>query len=153
MTHHLAEINIARFRTPMTDPANANFISELGRVNALAEAHPGFVWRLTGAGDNALDIRAFEDPQMAVNMSLWTGPEALLDFVYRNPAHREMFSRRAEWFDRIDIRMALWWAPVGHRPCAQEGRDRLDHLARYGATAHAFTFKSLHPTPDSEPRP
>lgn len=148
MTHHLAEINVARFRRPMADPANADFVNALDRVNALAEAQAGFVWRLTGEGDNALDIRAFDDPHMIVNMSVWAGPDALLDFIYRNPAHRAMLSRRAEWFERIQIHVALWWTPVDHRPSAQEGCDRLNHLLRYGPTAHAFTFQRLHPKPD-----
>lgn len=54
-----AGIHIATFRVPMSDPVNASFIAELDRVNALAECAPGFVWRLVGEGNNAMDIRAF----------------------------------------------------------------------------------------------
>jgi hypothetical protein len=45
MSHHIAQINIAKFRLPMGHPANAEFIGNLDRVNAIAEAQPGFVWR------------------------------------------------------------------------------------------------------------
>ena len=50
MQYQVAEINIATFRSPMADPVNADFIANLDRVNALAEAAPGFVWRLVGEG-------------------------------------------------------------------------------------------------------
>ncbi len=61
MAYHLAQVNIGRFRRPVEDPVNADFVNALGRVNALAEASPGFVWRLTGEGDNAIDLKPFED--------------------------------------------------------------------------------------------
>jgi hypothetical protein len=50
---HLAELNIARFRSPIDDPVNADFVGALDRVNALADASDGFVWRLTGEGNDA----------------------------------------------------------------------------------------------------
>ena len=137
---HLAQINIARFRAPMADPVNAPFIAALDAVNAIADAQPGFIWRLVGAGNNALDLRPFDDPDMAVNMSLWTDLEALSDFVYSNPAHREFLLRRREWFDRIDTHMALWWSPAGIIPTVDEGKARLERLARQGPGPDAFLF-------------
>ena len=113
MKHHLAQINIARFRLPVEHPVNADFIANLDRVNALAEAQPGFVWRLIGDGNNALDVKAYQDPNIAVNMSVWTGLEALANFVYRNPGHLEIMQRRREWFDKMDVSLALWWIPAG----------------------------------------
>lgn len=138
---HLAQINIARFRAPMADPVNAPFIAALDAVNAIAEAQPGFIWRLVGAGNNALDLRPFDDPDMAVNMSLWTDLEALSAFVYSNTAHREFLLRRREWFDRIDTHMALWWSPAGIIPPVDEGKARLERLARQGPGPDAFSFK------------
>ncbi len=43
---HLAQLNIARSVAPIDDPAMADFVANLDRINALGEATPGFVWRL-----------------------------------------------------------------------------------------------------------
>jgi len=149
MRYQLAEINIATFRVPMADPANAEFIANLDRVNALAEAAPGFVWRLAGEGNNALDIHAFENPDTAINMSVWTDLDSLANFVYRNSGHREIMRRRTEWFDRMEFHLALWWVPAGHRPTVLEGKERLEHLSRLGPSAHAFLFNRPYPAPDA----
>ena len=89
MKYHLAQVNIGRFIRPVEDPANAYFVNALDEVNALAEASPGFVWRLTGDGNNATDIKPFpDDPNMAINMSVWESVDALAAFAYRNMEHR-----------------------------------------------------------------
>ena len=51
-----------------------------------------------------------------------------------------MMRRRREWFDRLDVSLALWWVPAGTRPTLREGVERLARLARLGPTAAAFTF-------------
>src|SRR5689334_7894109 len=100
MQYQLAEINIATFRVPIADPVNADFIANLDRVNALAESAPGFVWRLVGDGNNALDLQALDNPHTAINVSVWRDLDALANFVYRNDEHRQITRRRREWFDR-----------------------------------------------------
>ena len=147
MTHHLAQINIARFRHPVADPVNADFVGALDRVNAIAEVQPGFIWRLVGAGNNALDLHAYDDPNIAVNISVWESLEALSDFVYRNPAHREILMRRRTWFEPIETHMALWWTPQGHLPTVDEGRGRLEYLQRHGPTPAAFRFNAPFAAP------
>jgi hypothetical protein len=149
MRYQLAEINIATFRVPMADPVNADFIANLDRVNALAESAPGFVWRLAGEGNNALDIHAYENPDTAINMSVWTDLDSLANFVYRNPGHREIMRRRREWFDRMEFHLALWWVPAGHRPTVLEGKERLELLSRVGPSADAFLFNRPYPPPDA----
>src|SRR6266536_2424822 len=81
--HWLAQINIARMRAPIDDPLMADFVAQLAEVNALAEKSPGFVWRLQGDGGDSTSIRAFEDPLILVNMSVWETLEALQSYVYR----------------------------------------------------------------------
>ena len=39
----------------------ADFVANLDRINALAEVHEGFVWRLKDETDNATALRAFPD--------------------------------------------------------------------------------------------
>jgi hypothetical protein len=147
--YQLAQINIGRFRLPQSDPANAEFMNALDRVNALAEAQPGFVWRLKGDGNSAIDLHAYPDPQIAINMSVWTDLDALAAFVYRTPGHLEIMRRRREWLESMDVYMALWWIRSGHRPAVAEGKAALETLARLGPTQMAFTFKQPFPAPCS----
>jgi hypothetical protein len=150
---HLAEINIGRLRAPVGDPMIADFVANLDRINALAEASPGFVWRLTGAGNNATDIRPDpNDAMMALNMSLWSDLQALGAFVYRSD-HVGVMRRRAEWFERLELFVALWWVPIGHRPTVEEGMGKIETLRRLGPTPEAFTFRAPFPAPDAEVPP
>jgi heme-degrading monooxygenase HmoA len=146
--YHLAQVNIGRFIKQPVDPANADFMEALDHVNALAEASPGFIWRLKGEGNNATDIRPSDaDPRLAINMSVWESPEALAAFVYRNMDHRGVMRRRREWFEEMKVYMALWWIPAGHTPTVAEAMEKLAVLERLGPTQHAFTFKQPFPPP------
>ncbi|GAA6140095.1 DUF3291 domain-containing protein [Arenicella sp. 4NH20-0111] len=150
MNYHLAQLNIARFRLPQDHPVNSDFIDNLDRVNAIAESQEGFVWRLTGEGNNALDVNAFDDPNVAANMSVWKSLEALGAFVYRNKEHREIMRRRNEWFDKIDFYLVLWWIEEGHTPTLEEAKAKLEWLVSQGPTAQAFSFKNPFPAPNSD---
>ncbi len=44
--YHLAQLNIAWMKAPLESPGMADFVANLQRVNALAEASPSYVWRL-----------------------------------------------------------------------------------------------------------
>lgn len=149
-THHLAQINVARFMREKTDPANADFMAALGSVNAAAEASPGFVWRLVGDtdADNAVDVEVVAgDPRLIINMSVWRDLEALAAFTYREQSHLAIMRRRREWFEPMPVSTALWWVPAGHRPTVAEGMARLDVLARRGPSADAFTFREPFAAP------
>lgn len=149
---HLAQINIARFVLPKDHPDNAGFMDQLDVVNALADVAPGFVWRLVGEGNDAIDIDAVpDDPRLVVNMSVWTDVEALGAFVYRNPEHLAIMRRRREWLEHMSVYQALWWVPVGHVPSVAEGLSKLARLAQNGPTADAFTFKQTFSAPDGMP--
>lgn len=151
-SHHLAQINIGRLRYAVDAAELADFVGNLDRINRLAEAQPGFVWRLTGTGNNALDVRAFEDDAIQLNMSVWTDIESLAAFVYRS-AHRDFMRRRREWFEAMELFQALWWIPAGHFPSPAEGCARLDTLRRIGPGPDAFTFRSPFPSPGAEHAP
>ena len=148
----IAEINVARLRYPLDDPRVAEFVAALDRVNALAEASRGFVWRLKDAGGNATHIAAYDDPTVLANMSVWTSPAALYEFSYRT-AHREFVQRRKEWFELFGAAyLALWWIEPGAFPDVAEGRRRLAHLQRFGPSPYAFTFRAV-PEPVADARP
>lgn len=151
MKYNLAQINIAKFRLPQDDPTNADFVNNLDRVNALAEAQPGFIWRFTGDGNDALDIHAFNDPHIAVNMSVWSDIGALADFVYKDKDHTAIMRRRKEWFEKMDFYMALWWIEAGREPTVEEAKLRLELLRLNGPTYSAFTFRRPFAAPSGAP--
>jgi hypothetical protein len=144
---HLAQINVGRLIAPPSSPVVAEFVNALDRINAIADASPGFIWRLQSDSGNALDIVVTDDPQMAVNMSVWTDAEALFAYVYRS-AHTPFMAQRKSWFERFPGHyQALWWVPAGTIPTVDEGLSRLWRLDRFGPSLHAFTFKSQYPAP------
>jgi hypothetical protein len=143
----LAQMNIARLVAPQGDPAVQDFFDQLDAINALADASPGFVWRLVGETSNATDLHPTVDPQLIVNMSVWENAEALFDYVYKS-SHTPVMARRKEWFERpAGAYQVLWWVRAGHRPSIDEGLAKLWHLERFGPTALAFTFKARFPRP------
>ena len=147
MKYHIAQLNIARFAKPAEHPDNADFVNNLDRVNAIAESQPGFVWRLTGDGNDALDIQAFDDPNVAINMSVWRDLDSLADFVYRNEEHLAIMRRRNEWFEKTKIHLVLWWVKAGHIPSLNEAKQRLNALIADGPSDRAFTFRNPFPAP------
>lgn len=143
----LAQINVGQLVAPQGDPRVQPFFDALDRINALAEASPGFIWRLQSESGNATDILPTQDPLFIVNMSVWSDADALFNFVYRT-AHTSVMAQRRQFFGRFEgAYQALWWIPAGHRPTVDEGLSRLWRLDRYGATRDAFTFKARFPAP------
>lgn len=151
MHHHLAQINIGRLVAPIDDPRIAGFVRELEPINAIADAAPGFLWRLKSEIGNATDIVYNDDPFVIVNMSVWESLEALRDYTYRSE-HRNVLRERARWFEKMDLpHYCLWWVPAGHRPSVAEGRERLEHYQKHGATPFSFWFSERFPAPQDAP--
>jgi hypothetical protein len=148
MTWHLAQLNIGRLRAEVDDPSVAEFMANLDPINALAEASPGFVWRLQTDDGNATAIRAFpDDPLMVLNLSVWESIEALADFAYRS-AHTPFLRRRGEWFERLgEAYLVVWWIPAGTVPTVDDALARLGHLKSFGPSPEAFTFRQPFPQP------
>ena len=144
---HLAQCNIARLKAPIDAPETADFVAALDSINALAEASPGFVWRLQDDSGNATPIQAFDDEMLIVNLSVWESVDALSAFTYQN-AHKGVLRRRREWFEAmVDAAVVLWWIPQGTFPKVEDARARLERLRRDGPTADAFTFRTVPERP------
>ena len=155
MTYHLAQLNIGRLRAPLESPQIAGFVAALEPINAIADAAPGFVWRLQTEDGDATAIRPFaEDDLLLVNMSVWRSLEALADFAYRSD-HRDVMRQRRDWFERMaEAYLVLWWVPEGHIPTVDEAKARLERLRRVGPSPDAFTFRQPFPPPgETEPIP
>jgi hypothetical protein len=138
---HIAQLNIALLEEPIEAPRFDEFRAALDRINALAEASPGFVWRLVGDGNDATGLRPF-GPEYLVNLSVWQSIDALFEFTYKT-AHTEVMAQRKQWFPKLKSNhMVLWWIKAGQVPSVHEAGERLKHLDAHGPSAHAFTFKT-----------
>ena len=150
---HLAQVNIALPLEPLDSELLREFVEQLAPVNAVADASPGFVWRLQTEDGDATAIRAFGDDRLIVNMSVWESLDALRDFVYRSPAHVGVLRRRRGWFERMETHVALWWIPAGHVPTVAEAEERVALLRALGPSPDAFTFKRHFPPPGGDAEP
>lgn len=136
---HVAQINVGTMVAPTDHPQVADFMNGLDRINALADAAPGFVWRLQTDDGNATSIQIFPDPLTLANMSVWESVEHLKAYVYQSD-HVEFFRRRAEWFEADAKRVALWWVAVGTVPELDDAVRRIRFLERRGPSPYAFGF-------------
>ena len=143
-THHLAQLNLGLLRAPLDSDEMAEFRRALDPINALAEATPGFVWRLKdddGGSSSFVAVPGAEDPLWAPNMSVWESREALKHFMYRS-GHASYLRRRSEWFQRSDrLINVLWWIPVGDIPTLDDAVRRLRHLETHGPSQEGFGLR------------
>ena len=142
---HLAQVNIAKALAPLDAPLMQGFVDQLEHINRLAEASPGFIWRLqTDAGD-ATALKPFADELIIVNLSVWDSLEALQHYVYSGD-HLSVLRDKKQWFEkpRTPI-LALWWIPAGHIPSVEEAKQALATLIEQGPTPTAFSFAKPFP--------
>jgi len=153
-THELAQLNIAVMKAPLESPGMADFLANLDRINALAEASPGFVWRLQTEQGDATAMRPLGEDTL-INLSVWHDLASLNAYVYQS-AHVEIMRRRREWFERLrEAHAVLWWVARGHRPGIDEAIAKLSRLRQHGPSEEAFSFRQAYPAPDAQrpPRP
>ncbi len=147
--YHIAEVNIARARASLEDEIMKDFVARLDEINALAEASPGFVWRLKSDVGPSSYLRPYDDERILVNMSVWESVEALRNYTYRT-VHSELLRGRHNWFEKFEgVYLAMWWVPEGHAPSVDEAKKRLAHLEEHGPSQFAFTFKTVQPPDES----
>jgi hypothetical protein len=139
-SHHIAQLNIAKMKYSIDSAEMADFVDQLDAVNGLADASPGFIWRLQTDDGDATGIDYFGSDQL-VNMSVWEDIESLHQYVYRS-AHNKVMAKRKQWFDAADQTYSvLWWVVAGHIPDLDEANHRLQTLRANGPGATAFTFR------------
>jgi hypothetical protein len=146
-SYHLAQFNTAIMRAPLSDPSMAEFVAQLDTVNAIADATPGFIWRLKDTGGNATNYRPYNNDRILINLSVWESIEALSGYVYRSQ-HGKVMRDRRQWFEKADQpNLVLWWISAGSLPTVAEGQQRLEVLQQQGTTAEAFSFSQPFPAP------
>ena len=101
---HIAQLNIGRLRHPTNDPRTAAFMTNLDRINALAERSERFVWRLKDDSNNATAIR----------------PAAARPWRSTCRCGRAS-NRKGEWFEKLGApHFVMWTISAGHIPDLEE---------------------------------
>lgn len=140
----LAQFNVARLKSPLTDPCMRDFVARLDEINAVADGSPGFVWRWRHTLAQPLSAGGWPDwvarTRLMCTLSVWTDIAALRDFVYQS-AHADLLRARRAWFAPIaGTQIVLWWVPAGARPSLAQGKRRLARLRARGPSPLAFTL-------------
>ncbi|MFV9551155.1 DUF3291 domain-containing protein [Algibacter sp. PT7-4] len=139
--YNLAQVNIAKPLAPMDNPIMQDFVNNLDKINAIADAAEGFIWRLKDEDKNEA-TSVFQDDLLIINMSVWENLESLFNYTYKS-GHIDVFKRKKEWFSKMKMmHMAFWYIPEGYTPSFQDAKNRLDYLNTHGDTPYAFSFKS-----------
>ena len=146
---HLAQFNVATAKFDDDDPRLAEFIDNLDRINTLGDESPGAVWRFQSESGNSVDVKAYDDPRILLNLTVWEDVKSLWDYVYKTD-HVEFLRRRTEWFEvESHAMLVMWWVPAGHNPTPAEGVERLEHLREHGPSPYAFSFRDNYDPPES----
>lgn len=147
----IAQMNYSTALAPLDSPIMAEFMAGLDRINALAEASDGFIWRLKDESGNATSIDVMSDPKSVLNVTVWASVEALYDFAYRSD-HHYFIKHRERWFVPSAKRsMALWNLGEGApMPSVEEAFARLRHLEEQGSSRFAFDWKGARAFADKD---
>lgn len=137
----IGQMNIAVALDALDSPKLAEFMENLDRINALAEASPGFIWRLKDDSGNATAIPILQDPKAVLNVSVWQSVDDLYAFSFQTD-HQAFVKRRREWFQPSKkITMALWSLEDSKTmPTVDEAFARLTHLQVNGPSSFAFNW-------------
>lgn len=142
----LAQVNVAVMRADLNDPVMAGFVLAYDCIARLAEASPGFVWRLKSARGHEPVVFTCDggrqDPAhpMVANVSVWSDYASLHRFTYRS-AHNTMLRHRNDWFlPTQQPSTALWWVESGTCPTVEQALRRLSYLRLYGPSPRAFSL-------------
>ena len=116
----------------------AGFVSNIAKMQKLAERSPGFLWRLT---DKSYVFPG--DPRMTCTVSAWESPQAMADFAFRT-VHVRFYARREEWMEPLDKPwIAMWEIEDGAWPTLEEALSRLEHLQTHGPSPRAYGWESV----------
>ena len=141
MIHMIGQMNFATAIAPLDNPIMAEFVENLHKINSIAEASDGFIWRLMDESGNATAIDVMTDPKSVLNVSVWRSVPDLYRFAYQSD-HLHFIKNRAKWFVPTSRRaMALWVIEDGApMPTVAEAFARLAHLEAHGPSDFAFDW-------------
>ncbi len=133
----IAHMNWGRLLYPLDHPEMADFENALDGVFALAERHPGFVWRMSDEATASELGQLGYDERMSATVSVWKSIEALRDFAFRS-RHGAYVNARDRWFEPAKPpQLVLWQVAAETRPTFEEAFQRLEILKREGPSSEA----------------
>ena len=103
-------------RRRSTRRSSPTSVANLQPINAVADASPGFIWRLQTEEGDATSLRFSDDEWLIVNMSVWSRS---MRCATTSTARRTPTScvGSQEWFERMsEAFVALWWIEAGTLP-------------------------------------
>jgi hypothetical protein len=120
----------------------AEFDASLEDLYLLAEAHPGFIWRIPdGIAADQLQVLNF-DERISATVSVWDTVEALKDYTFES-LHGDYLKRAGEWFEAVDgPQLVIWNVDQTNRPSFREAFNRLEILKRDGPTDDIYGWPS-----------
>jgi hypothetical protein len=138
----IAQMNWGRLQFPLTDSRMAEFDASLEDLYLLAEAHPGFIWRIPdGIAADQLQVLNF-DERISATVSVWDTVEALKDYTFES-LHGDYLKRAGEWFEAVDgPQLVIWNVDQTNRPSFREAFNRLEILKRDGPTDDIYGWPS-----------
>ncbi|WP_222982468.1 DUF3291 domain-containing protein [Flagellimonas meishanensis] len=137
---HVAQINISKLKKPLEHPSIKDFVDMLSPINEEAERSPGYVWRLKSESGYSSDLIVFPDPLVIINLTVWESLDDLRNFTYNNGLHLQALKNRKKWFHSIKPSYAIWYIRKGELPTIEEGKKRLLHIKKHGASEYSFDF-------------
>lgn len=153
MDYHLAQCNIGMLIQPLDHPDTSEFVDGLDPINAIAEASPGFVWRLTdegGGSSSYVVVDGMDDPNLIINYSIWEDLESLKTFMFETH-HVDFLRRRQAWFKPpTEATSVCWWIAAGDIPPVDEAYRRVLLLQENGPTEQAWPINSPFPKPSDQ---
>ncbi len=139
----IAQMNWGRMKHAPDDPRLSEFMASLDEVYALAEAHPGFIWRIPDdAAATGLAALGY-DNRISATVSVWTDVHSLRDYTF-NSLHGTYLERKSEWFEVVDgPQLVIWDVATDARPDFAEAFAKLDNLRAHGDTPEAYGWPKV----------
>lgn len=132
----IAHLNWGTLRHDFGDPRVAEFVDNIGRVNALAERSAGFVWRHGDESSAGAEVdpegTSLGGPRAAATLSVWADVQSFAHFVEKT-LHGKFLGKRQNWFESSEgPSHVIWPVDPDHRPSMAEAADRIAALAKDG---------------------
>jgi hypothetical protein len=144
----LFQFNLVKMRAPFSDSLFDDFKAWIPALHALAQVHPGFVWRYEGEKDEDGYIKPYPDaPLIMGNMSAWKDYHSLYDYTFSS-SHLEMMKDKRKWFEKMSTPYSVLYYGEEEdllRPpleLLEEAKKRLSYFSVYSETPVAFNFGS-----------
>jgi len=139
-------MNLAKMRASYDAAVFKDFKVWLNALHALAETHPGFVWRYKGEDDDAGHILPYPcAPEIMGNMSAWRDYDSLYEYTFTD-GHLEIMKKKRKWFERMSTPYnVLYYGSEEDLLKPKEellgvAKVKLAHLKKHGDSSEAFGF-------------